>query len=213
MSQDQVNELQRMFFDQVITLINESYRAGKEVDSYLYLDEAENSGKRESLVQIGLFLKGVAQVAAYKFDQVIADRHVTHECYAPVLSDLKGNRSMCDYIVFFRLKNDARINVWAVNMKSRNLGNNLGQLRAAKRVIDFLLGKLEDQIVAETNKPVPDLFTPVNFVLFSTRQKTGTNPQVPPKTATEVSGSDNSGRNPANFYHVTQLACKLQPLL
>ena len=210
-------------FSRLIGLINSPYKAGREESGYLILEESSNIQKPGSLHEIRLFLRDVEKVEAFKFDQVIVEPRqtaeelpegnlppITHECFAPLLSSNKGNRSMCDYIVFFQLKKRKQIHVWAINMKSTNHSNNARQLRSAKRIIDFLLGKLEDLVAAESNKPPVDLIGQVDFVLFST-QKTGTNASRPLPIA-RPQQSDNTGRDPANFWHVSAPIHRLQPL-
>jgi hypothetical protein len=96
-------------------------------------------------------------------------------------------------------------------MKSSNTGNNLRQLRAAKRVIDFLLGKLVDLIEAEMNKPVSDLIGQIDFVLFSSATPP-TNPKLSKIANIQAGISDNSGRTPVNFHHSSKPAYRLAPL-
>ena len=198
-------------FARLVQLINSKYKAGHQEGKYLVLKEESNIPKPGCLHQIDLFMRNVTEIAAFKFDQSIIERDITYECFAPILSDRPGNRSMCDFIVFFRLDNDERIHVWAINMKSTNIGNNVKQLRAAKRVIDLLLGKLEDLIAAETNQSAPHLFGQVDFVLFS-MYKASTNASKKSLAKPLQRQSDNTGRDPTNYCHITMPAQKLAPL-
>lgn len=194
--------------ERVQELVNAAYLAGRREGKYLVLDEAENIHKPGCLHEIKLYLKNVEAIVAYKFDQKIKvlspQASVEYETYAPFLADIKGARSMCDFIIFYKLKNDEQIHVWVVNMKSQNLNNNVQQLRAANRIVEFLYGKLNDLLAAELNKLEQFPVGQVNFVLFSTH-KSATNPWS--------GGNDvgERGRSPENFRHCLD-AAQLAPI-
>lgn len=166
------------FVDDLITSV---YKSGKVEDDYLILEEESNVGNPTKLSEVRIRLHDCSKFSVYKFDQDVHINGKHCESYAPFLSEKKGIRSMCDFIIFFStITNPERVNAWVVNLKSENQGNNRSQLNSGNRITEFIFGKLQD---ANPNIKLGK----ISYLLFSSAQiyKAPTNPyisQQSPKT-------------------------------
>jgi hypothetical protein len=101
---------------------------------------------------------------------------------------------MCDFVIFYSpIVSPNQINVWVVNLKSKNKGNNRSQMNSGSRFVEFVLGKLQDLHSAVS-------IGRTNFVLFSSTvlYKTSVNPYLSKQNSTGVVGKGTLGQ-PKNF--------------
>ncbi len=183
-------------------MIQPAYQCGTLIDQFLVLEEQENLSKPGTLPEVRLFLRDVAQCAAYKFDQIVSIDQIQHETYAPFLTAEKGLRSMCDFIVFYTLRREPEVlHTWLVNLKSSRVGNSAAQLQAGYHLAQFLRGKLGDHAAS------PWRLGQLDYVLFSlVPQKAQTDNRLPDPAATHTS--------PAQPYHLNRArSVKLGPLV
>lgn len=187
---------------QLESLINKAYQIDPRKDgNYLILEEPENDGKANTLKSAKVNIDSIKSFAAYKFDQIITikgkskdknEETIQLETYAPFLSESKGTRAMCDFIIFYNLEGEPDIiHAWIVNLKSREVGNSVNQMNAGLRLATFLVNKLAD--VEKSHDAQKRLFLgEVNFILFSLSDanKSGIGPAKSVKTRQPIPGTD-----------------------
>lgn len=180
--------------EMVEKLLHGVYKNGRIHQGYLILEEDANAGNPDALSRVEIRLQNVAEWRVYKFDRAVTINGKECETCLPFLSTMPNARSMCDFIIFYsNIDKPDRINIWVVNLKSGNLGNNAAQLRAGRRMADFIVGKLED-----LNHGIK--IGKLDFVLFSVTQlyKRTTNPYHHSPSGPSVIG-DGTLAKPKNF--------------
>jgi hypothetical protein len=203
--------------ERLSAIINSVYLTGRQDGpDYFILEEDANTGKVGRLDKITLCVRDVANFSVYKFDQKVIVNGSEYETYAPFLSDSKGVRIMCDFIVFFQMKADPKpIYTWVLNMKSGTDSNNLRQMRAGRCIAQFLLSKLDDAL-KEQDQPANLNYAGIKFVLFSIApgQKAGTNPLLSKLKSAAINALQpcaRSGDYPETFIRQIKKAAKLEP--
>jgi hypothetical protein len=179
--------------EQVDDLITQVYKSGNTDGDYLILEEEANFGQPTKLSEVRIRLHDCSKYSVYKFDQDVHINGKHCESYAPFLSEKKGVRSMCDFVIFFStLTQPERVNAWVVNLKSERKGNNRSQLDSGNRLTHFIFGKLQD--INPTVK-----LGKINFLLFSSAPiyKPTINPFSSQQSPTIV--GDGTLKSPKNF--------------